>query len=93
MANWTANSSDALHLSLGILLCKSGLFTSSPGFCIVRANKDKEVLGDNESYETFHPTFTYPVHKLFSFEFASSSLIFRFRYMVKMRKYMGTRTL
>ncbi|KAH9967991.1 histone acetyltransferase type B catalytic subunit [Russula dissimulans] len=44
MANWTANSNDALHLSL------------------VRANKDKEVLGDNESYENFHPTFTYPIY-------------------------------
>jgi len=28
---------------------------------IVRANKDKEVLGDNESYENFHPSFSYPV--------------------------------
>ncbi|KAI0293401.1 acyl-CoA N-acyltransferase [Russula brevipes] len=27
---------------------------------LVRANKDKEVLSDNESYENFHPTFTYP---------------------------------
>ncbi|KAH9977310.1 histone acetyltransferase type B catalytic subunit [Lactifluus volemus] len=44
MANWTADSNDALHLSL------------------VRANDDKEVLGDNESYENFHPTFTYPIY-------------------------------
>ncbi|KAI0253813.1 acyl-CoA N-acyltransferase [Lactifluus subvellereus] len=44
MADWTANSTDALHLSL------------------VRANKDKEVLGVNESYENFHPTFTYPIY-------------------------------
>jgi histone acetyltransferase 1 len=29
--------------------------------CTVRANEDKEVLADNESYENFHPTFTYPV--------------------------------
>lgn len=27
----------------------------------VRATTDKKVLGDNESYENFHPTFTYPV--------------------------------
>jgi hypothetical protein len=27
----------------------------------VRATADKEALGDNESYENFHPTFTYPV--------------------------------
>jgi histone acetyltransferase 1 len=27
----------------------------------VRANKDKEALGDGESFENFHPTFTYPV--------------------------------
>ncbi|KAI9511344.1 acyl-CoA N-acyltransferase [Russula earlei] len=44
MANWTASSNDALHLSL------------------VRANKDKEALGDNEEYENFHPTFTYPIY-------------------------------
>ena len=29
--------------------------------CIVRATTEKEALGDNESYENFHPTFTYPV--------------------------------
>ena len=29
--------------------------------CAVRATTDKEALGDNESYENFHPTFTYPV--------------------------------
>ncbi|KAH9999076.1 acyl-CoA N-acyltransferase [Russula vinacea] len=44
MADWTANSNDALHLSL------------------VRANKDKEVLSDGESFENFHPTFTYPIY-------------------------------
>lgn len=27
----------------------------------VRATTDKEVLGGNESYENFHPNFTYPV--------------------------------
>jgi hypothetical protein len=27
----------------------------------VRANKDKEALVDGESFENFHPTFTYPV--------------------------------
>ena len=29
--------------------------------CTVRANEDKEVLAENESYDNFHPTFTYPV--------------------------------
>jgi len=28
----------------------------------VRANEDKEVLADSESYENFHPTFTYPIY-------------------------------
>ncbi|KAN0115902.1 Acyl-CoA N-acyltransferase [Russula decolorans] len=42
--NWTANSNDALHLSL------------------VRANKDKEALSESESFENFHPTFTYPIY-------------------------------
>ena len=27
----------------------------------VRANKDKDALGESESFENFHPTFTYPV--------------------------------
>lgn len=28
---------------------------------LVRAPKDKEVLGEDESYENFHPIFTYPI--------------------------------
>lgn len=27
----------------------------------VRGKKDKEVLSEDEKYEDFHPTFTYPV--------------------------------
>ncbi|KAI0293403.1 acyl-CoA N-acyltransferase [Russula brevipes] len=57
MADWAANTNDALHLSL------------------VRANKDKEVLSDTESYENFHPTFTYPIYgEDESLRFASGSL-------------------
>ncbi|TFY74100.1 hypothetical protein EWM64_g9912, partial [Hericium alpestre] len=29
---------------------------------LVRAPKDKEVLAEDESYEGFHPTFTYPIY-------------------------------
>ncbi|KZV70737.1 histone acetyltransferase type B catalytic subunit [Peniophora sp. CONT] len=29
---------------------------------LVRSKKDKEVLGEDESYEDFHPTFTYPIY-------------------------------
>ncbi|KAI0303510.1 acyl-CoA N-acyltransferase [Multifurca ochricompacta] len=29
---------------------------------LVRSSQDKEALGDNESYENFHPTFTYPIY-------------------------------
>ncbi|KAH9038958.1 acyl-CoA N-acyltransferase [Lactarius pseudohatsudake] len=29
---------------------------------LVRAASDKEALGDNELYENFHPTFTYPIY-------------------------------
>ncbi|KAH7918483.1 histone acetyltransferase type B [Leucogyrophana mollusca] len=29
---------------------------------LVRAAEDKRVLGANESYEAFHPTFTYPIY-------------------------------
>ncbi|KAI0320300.1 histone acetyltransferase type B catalytic subunit [Amylostereum chailletii] len=52
---------------------------------LVRATRDQEVLGDNESYEGFHPTFTYPIYgedeKLYGYRdlvidlrFASGSL-------------------
>jgi histone acetyltransferase 1 len=33
----------------------------------VRANEDKEALGESESFENFHPTFTYPVCSFQSF--------------------------
>jgi len=52
---------------------------------LVRAQEDKQVLGDNESFEGFHPTFTYPIYgedeKIYGyqdlvidFRFASGSL-------------------
>ncbi|KAG7441079.1 histone acetyltransferase type B catalytic subunit [Guyanagaster necrorhizus] len=53
---------------------------------LVRAALDKEVLGDDESYEDFHPTFTYPIfgddEKIYGYKdltidmrFASGSLV------------------
>ncbi|PPQ70918.1 hypothetical protein CVT24_009980 [Panaeolus cyanescens] len=46
MAEWTADSNEAVTLSL------------------VRAEKDQEVLGDEEAeaYQEFHPPFTYPIY-------------------------------
>ncbi|KAJ2930049.1 hypothetical protein H1R20_g7005, partial [Candolleomyces eurysporus] len=44
MTDWTANSNDALTLSM------------------VRAKEDKEVLAEDESYQNFHPAFTYPIY-------------------------------
>ncbi|KIK99725.1 hypothetical protein PAXRUDRAFT_452578 [Paxillus rubicundulus Ve08.2h10] len=52
---------------------------------LVRAREDKQVLGDNESYEAFQPTFTYPIYgedeKIYGYQdlvidlrFASGSL-------------------
>ncbi|KAN0075406.1 Acyl-CoA N-acyltransferase [Tylopilus felleus] len=52
---------------------------------LVRAQEDKQALGDDESYEGFHPTFTYPIYgedeKIYGyqdlvidFRFASGSL-------------------
>ena len=67
MADWTANSNDALHLSLGTIF--RGILVVFSGAHVmrstVRANKDKEVLSDGESFENFHPTFTYPVRTNF----------------------------
>lgn len=62
----------------------------------MRSSKDKEVLADDEIYEEFNPSFTYPVRRepnnlragvkrpLF---FASLSR----RFMERTRKYMGIR--
>jgi hypothetical protein len=58
----------------------------------VRANKDKEALAEGESFENFHPTFTYPVcGKILRQSLFLLTLCFR--YMAKMRIYMGTPTL
>lgn len=67
MADWTANSNDALHLSLGTIFCDIlAVFSGAHVMRFtVRANKDKEVLSDGESFENFHPTFTYPVRTNF----------------------------
>jgi hypothetical protein len=58
----------------------------------VRANKDKEALGESESFENFHPTFTYPVCS-FQFFLTGQLIFWGFRYMARMRIYMGTPTL
>lgn len=60
--SWTINSNEALHISLG----KAILSTRACRPCIptslsVRAEEDKELLADDENFEDFHPTFTYPV--------------------------------
>ena len=34
---------------------------------LVRAKDDIEILDDGESYENFHPTFTYPVRSFLPF--------------------------
>ncbi|KAF8520175.1 histone acetyltransferase type B catalytic subunit [Hysterangium stoloniferum] len=65
---WTANSNDALYLSM------------------VRAKEDQALLGEDEDYEDFHPTFTYPIfgeeEKIYGYQnlrvdlkFASGSLV------------------
>lgn len=62
---WTANSNQALHLSLGTLRCLNAIVRACAhpiASCgLVRAKEDTDVLGDDESHEDFHPTFTYPV--------------------------------
>lgn len=57
--DWTADANEALTLSLGRPLC-TNLSITNP-LRAVRADEDKQVLGDEETYEEFHPTFTYPV--------------------------------
>jgi hypothetical protein len=57
--DWTADANEALTLSLGGLLCNNSSITNA--FRAVRAEEDKQVLGGEERYEEFHPTFTYPV--------------------------------
>jgi hypothetical protein len=96
MADWTANSNDALHLSLGTIFRDIWVVFSAAHLMrfIVRANKDKEVLSDDESFENFHPTFTYPVRTDIPLFCSLTPLNFvGFRYMAKTRIYMGTPTL
>ena len=62
MSEWASNSNEALTLSLG--LCRRMLqesTTASHCFRTVRASEDRALLGEEEDYEKFYPTFTYPV--------------------------------
>jgi hypothetical protein len=55
MTDWTTNSSEALHLSLGISFSNLRIVHELRARYAVRAAADKEVIGDNESHENFHP--------------------------------------
>jgi histone acetyltransferase 1 len=57
--DWTADANEALTLSLGGSSCTNLSITNA--LRVVRAEEDKQVLGGEEAYEEFHPTFTYPV--------------------------------
>lgn len=65
MTDWTSDANEALTLSLGMHLrhkCQNTLLTCGPNFSsIVRSQEDKETLAEDESYDEFHPNFTYPV--------------------------------
>jgi histone acetyltransferase 1 len=57
--DWTADANEALTLTLGGSLRTNLRITNA--LRAVRAEEDKQVLGGEETYEEFHPTFTYPV--------------------------------
>lgn len=64
MTEWTINSNEALTLSLGqanMLTVHTAADRKLPIPLTVRSPADKAVLGEDETYEDFHPTFTYPV--------------------------------
>jgi len=87
--DWTADANDALTLSLGGL---SAINLSTPNSALrtVRAGDDRQVLGDEETYEEFHPTFTYPVCCHFAHVYY---LLLTFcRFTEKMKRFMATRT-
>ena len=69
MADWTSDSNDSLLFSLG--MCRSLKWSATTSVLLVhayahfwtpvRSQKDKEALAEDEAYEEFNPSFTYPV--------------------------------
>lgn len=59
---------------------------------IVRSKDDKAVLEEDESYENFHPTFTYPVGPFFRSLPVTAADASRSRSTEKTRNSMDTRT-
>jgi hypothetical protein len=60
MAEWANDANEALTLSLGRCILPS--ITLNTQEChTVRAEEDQASLGEEETYEDFHPNFTYPV--------------------------------
>lgn len=70
MSDWTVSANDAVTLSLGASHPTPHVRTTTD-VGIVRAAEDKEVLSPNESYEGFHPPFTYPVKPISPFNATS----------------------
>lgn len=96
MADWTANSNEALTLSLGEYVkafCPVVRTGRIHDLCYVtvRSKPDKESLATEESYENFHPTFTYPVSAFSSLALVLL-MIWGSRFTETTRKYMDTRT-
>lgn len=56
-------------------------------FSPVRSQEDKKALAGEESFERFHPPFTYPVCLQSYYNCPSQTL---FRFTEKMKKYTGT---
>lgn len=61
MADWTADATEALTLSLGQSTPIIYTILLNGGRGVVRSTQDKECLAEDESYENFNPSFTYPV--------------------------------
>lgn len=60
MSDWTCDANEALTLSLGTLAKCDNYVAHFSSKHQVRAQKDREALSREESFEGFNPMFTYP---------------------------------
>jgi hypothetical protein len=89
MADWTSDATEALNLSLGQLTYPVSLNGGTDVWALVRSRQDTENLAEDESYENFHPSFTYPVCSAILLPRAR---LMPCRYMERRRKSMGIMT-
>jgi hypothetical protein len=89
---WTGQQTRMMHLT-SLLVRHFAQTEAQLTLCTVRAEEDKQVLGEEETYEEFHPSFTYPV-RLYCMPVPHLPLIYVMlsRFTEKTKRFMATRT-